>query len=77
MKYKEQQAEVEAEQEGMTREDVLEMLKNKRSEDNEPYYQDVFDPATAVKQPHRWVARGLKMSCEGAMHPMHQSWLVR
>lgn len=25
-------------------------------------------------QPHNWVDRGLKMSCEGAGHPMHQVW---
>lgn len=25
-------------------------------------------------QPHNWVDRGLKMSCEGAAHPNHQVW---
>lgn len=27
-------------------------------------------------QAHNWVDRGLKLSCEGADHPHHQSWKV-
>lgn len=29
------------------------------------------------KQDHSWVRRGIKMSCEGAMHPHHSHFLVR
>jgi hypothetical protein len=36
--------------------------------------EHVFDPDTVTPVQHRWVDRGLKMSCEGAGHPHHQAW---
>jgi hypothetical protein len=39
-----------------------------------PKPEHVFDPMTAPKVLHKWVDRGLKLSCEGAGHPMHQAW---
>lgn len=62
--YEEYQAELRAEQEGRSREEVLGAMKQKT--------EYVFDPATAPKQAHRWVERGLVLSCEGAGHPYHQ-----
>lgn len=40
--------------------------------EEQPTYE--LDIDTLPKQQHRWVDRGLKMSCEGAGHPMHQAW---
>lgn len=34
----------------------------------------VFDPEKATPVKHNWIDRGLKMSCEGADHPFHQSF---
>lgn len=64
--YVEYQKELEEEQANKTREEVTEELQTK--------YEHVFDPATAPKQGHIWIDRGLKMSCEGAGHPYHQAW---
>ena len=38
---------------------------------------DVLDLDALPRQQHHWVDRGLKMSCEGAGHPMHQAWKFR
>ena len=64
--YPEYQAQLEAEQAGKSREQVTEDMKTKS--------EYIFDPATAPKQLHRWIDRGLKLSCEGAAHPYHQAW---
>lgn len=77
--YAEQQAEVRASQAGMTRGEVTQHLSQQRDEHDpsKPKFTDIFDPETATPQKHRWIDRGLKMSCEGAGHPMHQSWKIR
>ena len=67
MTYKEEQAELKAEQEQMTREEVHDQMK-KQSEfmvelDNLP------------SQTHRWINRGIKLTCENGGHPYHESWL--
>ena len=66
MSYEDDKAQIKEDQETLTREEVAEMLRKKN--------EHVFDPETAPKLEHRWVDRGLKMSCEGASHPMHQSY---
>lgn len=34
----------------------------------------VFDPDNTTPVIHRWIDRGLKLSCEEAGHPYHQVW---
>lgn len=67
--YKEHQEQVKAEQEGMSHEEIAELMR-KRSE----YIADLdnFTP-----QKHLWVDRGLVMSCEGADHPPHRAFKRR
>jgi hypothetical protein len=67
--YTDYQDKLKAEQEGLTREELAQDLKHKT--------EFVFDPMTAPKIPHKWVNRGLKLSCEGAGHPNHQVWLKK
>ena len=67
--YEEYREKLKAEQQGKTRDELTEELRTKT--------EHVFDPATAPKQGHRWIDRGLKMSCEGAGHPYHQAWKRR
>jgi hypothetical protein len=76
-------AKLQSEQAGLPREKVKESLQNaydviidpKTGEQiHEPKYTNVFDPDTAPDQQHNWIDRGMKMSCEGAGHPYHQSW---
>jgi hypothetical protein len=67
--YKDYQNELKADQEGKPREEVVEDLKQR--------VEYVFDPNTAPKIPHKWVNRGLRLSCEGAGHPNHQVWLKK
>lgn len=64
--YAEQLKEQNAAQSGMTRAEIRDNLSSTT--------EYMFDPETAVPVKHVWVDRGLKMSCEGAGHPMHQSW---
>lgn len=52
-----------------SREQIVDFLKQTNDE--------VFDLDAQPKPKHKWVDRGLKMSCEGAGHPMHQSWKVK
>jgi hypothetical protein len=65
--YAEYQESIKAEQEGMTKDDVMEQLpaEYKLDLDNMP------------KQEHNWVKRGIKVSCEGANHPHHSHFLVQ
>lgn len=53
---------------GATRPQIVDWL----AEHNE----SVTDLNTTTQQ-HHWVDRGLKLSCEGAGHPNHQSWKMR
>lgn len=80
--YPEYQKELAQEQAGKSREQVLQELQTRgefvgKDEEGEAVYRKpeyVFDPATAPKQTHKWVDRGLKLSCEGASHAFHQAW---
>lgn len=62
--YQEKLAQTKSEQAGKSNEEIADSLQA----------EHVFDPATAPKQNHIWVDRGLKLSCETASHPYHQSW---
>lgn len=53
------------EQKDMSREEVLEEMK-RRSD-------SVIDLDNLPPQDHRWIDRGLIVSCEGAGHPYHQA----
>ncbi len=64
--WKKQKAQELAIQEDMSREEITNELRATN--------EYVFDPATAPKVIHRWVDRGLKMSCEGGDHPHHQAF---
>lgn len=64
--YEEHRQEVANEQSTMSREDIASLMASES--------ETTFDPETVKKPKHRWVDRGLKMSCEGAGHPNHQSW---
>ena len=64
--YKKYKDELKKEQAELTREEIAEMM-GKRSE-------FTFDPDTAKPVEHRWISRGLVMSCENAGHPHHQSF---
>jgi hypothetical protein len=64
--YEDYQKELETEQATKSREEIKQELV-----DNSEH---VFDPETAPTQNHRWIDRGLKLSCEGANHPNHQAW---
>ena len=55
--------EVTAEQQGMSREEVLDLM-SKTSE-------HAIDLENLPKQGHHWVDRGLKVSCEGGAHLHH------
>lgn len=58
--------EVKAEQQDMSPEEVKELMQ-KRSE-------FLLELDRLVPQEHRWVDRGLVMSCEGATHPNHRAF---
>lgn len=66
--YKERQAEIREEQEGMTKDEVMELMK-KRSEAQ----VDLDNLPTKVYE-HNWVDRGAKLSCETDTHPNHVAW---
>ena len=64
--YEEKIAKIEAEQKTKTRNEITEELQTNS--------EHVFDPATAPKQNHIWIDRGLVLSCENAGHAYHQAW---
>lgn len=67
--YKEYQAEIKAEQGSLTREKIVDIM-NKRNE-------FMLDLDNLRPQEHRWIDRGMVMSCEGAGHPNHRSYKRR
>lgn len=64
--YEEFKSAVKDEQSSMTKDEVRELMQ-KRSE-------YLVDLENTPSQQHRWVDRGLVMSCEGAGHPNHRSF---
>lgn len=64
--YADQLKEQTATQVGVPRDRIRSHLENTA--------EYVFDPENVPVIKHNWVDRGLKMSCEGAGHPYHQSW---
>lgn len=59
-------AEVKEEQKDMTSEEVKELMQ-KTSE-------FMLELDNLKPQEHRWIDRGLVMSCEGATHPNHRAF---
>ena len=70
--YKEQQEALEAEQSGLSKDEVIAMLKDARTESNKTKYEQIPDLDSIPNQQHNWVDRGVVMSCEGGNHPYHQ-----
>jgi hypothetical protein len=60
--------ELHEKQDGKTRQEIADELGTA--------HEHVFDSETAPKQSHRWVDRGLKLSCEFAGHPWHEAWKI-
>jgi hypothetical protein len=61
--FKELKARLKVEQADMSKDEVLREYGG-------------VDLDNLPKQQHIWVKRGLKMSCEGAMHPHHSHFLI-
>jgi hypothetical protein len=81
--YEEYQQELRDQQGGKSRAEIRKELESAYEEHIDPVtgekilekkFEHVFDPDAVPAQGHRWIDRGLKMSCEGAGHPYHQSW---
>jgi len=64
--YKEYRQRLQEEQNGLSREEILEQLKATA--------EFVADINNLKPQNHRWIDRGKVMSCEGAGHPFHQAF---
>lgn len=67
--YEQHQVELKVEQEGLSKDQVMEQMSGK--------HEFALDLDNLPKQQHNWVKRGIKMSCEGAMHPHHSHFLVK
>lgn len=50
------------------------MNQQPKEEEIKPEYEQ--DLTKLTPQAHNWVARGLKVSCEGAGHPHHSHFLL-
>lgn len=79
-------ADLQAEQAGLSRQEIAQRaaagtLPIGQNENGEqifaPKAEAVFDPETAVPPEHKWVDRGLVMSCEGAGHPNHRHFKIK
>lgn len=72
--YKEQRAELKAEQSKMSKDQLIEHLKSQRDEydPTKPKFDNVIDLNNLPAQEHRWVDRGVVTSCEGGAHANHQ-----
>lgn len=67
--YKEYRKGLEAKQSGMSREEVEELLQKKS--------EYTLDLDNIKPTAHRWVDRGLVMSCEGGGHETHRAFKRR
>jgi len=67
--YAERQAEVKSEQEGLSKDEVLDQMQSKS--------EYAIDLDNLPKTDHNWIERGIKVSCEGARHPHHSHFLVK
>lgn len=63
--YKEYRAKLQSEQSGKTKDEVLDEMKRTS--------EWVADLDNLPVQEHRWIDRGVIMSCEGGSHPHHQT----
>lgn len=62
--YEQLKARLASEQAGKTKQDILQETGG-------------IDLDNLPSQKHNWIQRGIKMSCEGAMHPHHSHFLVK
>lgn len=69
MNSTERQAEVRAEQEGLSRDEIAEQMERKS--------EYSLDLDNLPRQTHNWVDRGLKLSCENGGHPHHSHFKVK
>lgn len=67
--YKEYKEQLKAEQQDLSKDEIIELM-NKQ-------HEYVADLDNLKPQTHRWVDRGLVMSCEGAGHPNHRSFKIK
>lgn len=65
--YAEQLEAAKAEQQGKSKEEIMEQVKGEFK----------LDLDSLPKQQHNWVQRGIVVSCEGAGHPNHRHFLSR
>jgi len=68
MTPEERQAEVKASQEGMTKDEIVDLMESTS--------EFAIDLDNLPKQKHNFVKRGIVISCEGADHPSHRHFLV-
>lgn len=64
--YKEQRDEVKQQQGGMKYDQIKEAMRSRN--------QFILEMDKLPSQPHRWIDRGSKMTCENAGHPYHEAW---
>lgn len=84
--YDSLRAGLQAEQASMTRAEIAQRaasgsLPIGQDAEGQPIFapaaEAVFDPETAVPPEHKWVDRGLIMSCEGAGHANHRHFKIK
>lgn len=67
--YTQYKSELAEEQQGLPKDQIMEQMSSKS--------EFAIDLDNLPKQQHNWIKRGIKVSCEGAMHPYHSHFLVR
>lgn len=66
--YEEQRQRLAVEQAGMSKEQIMSIQGGMDL--------DAIPELARARNEHRWVKRGIKMSCEGGNHPHHSHFLV-
>ena len=64
--YKEQKARVKEEQSGMNYDQIKDSMQSRS--------QFILEMDRLPSQPHRWIDRGIKMTCENAGHRYHEAF---
>lgn len=75
--YEEVKQSIKEEQSGLTKDEVIAMLKDSKTDSEKPKYEQILDLDSIPNQQHNWVDRGVVMSCEGGNHPYHQVYKRR
>lgn len=65
--YKEQQSRIKIEQEGMTKDQIMDAIPGEYK----------LDLDSLPKQQHNWHLAGIKVWCGGAGHPYHSHFLAK